>query len=523
MHYSSTTGKAVDQFKAVDWAKTSLGPMENWPATLKTTLGILFSTQQPMVLYWGNDYVKFYNDAFIPTMPGKHPFAMGKPAKEVWQEIWEDISPNLKIVMEQGKSTWYENQLLPIMKNGKLEDAYWTYSQSPVFDVNNKVAGVLVICSDNTSEFLAKRQLEESKKVLNDFFMQAPLPMCILSGPEHEYLLANQFYEEFIGSKVVGKNIRDVLSPDIVTPYLEMLDGVYQTAKPYVAKNHFYPQKQSDGSIKYRNINFIYQPTIGHSGKVEGIMVVFQDITEEMNKSLHTQRIFTDTKLAALGMMAAEIAHEIKNPLAIIRTSCTVLKMLMERNPFEKELALTQVEGMNKTVERVNDIVNSMRNLASDTSREEEKPHKVSELVEDILSLSEYQMKLKNINFTIQLNESLASELIVCRRFQLSQVLLNLISNAQHAIKLVQQPKIDLIIFKEENLLILRVLDNGPGVPPDIRARIFSTLFTTKDITEGTGLGLNISREIVTKSGGTLTLNDQISSSCFEIRLPMKK
>ncbi len=147
-----------------DWAATPLGSPDKWPYCLRTTVSNLLHSKFPMLLWWGEENIQFYNDAFRPSLgrSGKHPLALGQPAQVCWQEIWDVISPNIKKVEDQGEGIWMEDQLVPIYRNGKVEDVYWTYSYSPVSDDNGVGAGMLVTCTETTDKVKGYRGLEES-------------------------------------------------------------------------------------------------------------------------------------------------------------------------------------------------------------------------------------------------------------------------------------------------------------------------------------------------------------------------
>jgi hypothetical protein len=101
-----------------------------------------------MFLWWGSGLIQFYNDAYRPSFGvGKHPGALGQPARECWTEIWDIIESRLKIVLSQGQATWFEDQLVPMFRNGRLEEVYWTWSDSPIRDAAGNVLGVFVTCS----------------------------------------------------------------------------------------------------------------------------------------------------------------------------------------------------------------------------------------------------------------------------------------------------------------------------------------------------------------------------------------
>ncbi|RRB07270.1 PAS domain-containing sensor histidine kinase [Larkinella rosea] len=150
---------------SVDWAKNPLGPIENWPQSLRTTLSIILHSRFPMFLFWGRDLICFYNDAYRPSLGnnGKHPMALGQRGEEIWPEIWSDIKPLIDQVMSGGESSWSEDQLLPIYRNGTLEDVYWTFSYSPAHDESGEVGGVFVTCCETTEKVVTLKSIAESK------------------------------------------------------------------------------------------------------------------------------------------------------------------------------------------------------------------------------------------------------------------------------------------------------------------------------------------------------------------------
>ncbi|MEO0935259.1 MAG: PAS domain-containing protein, partial [Cyanobacteria bacterium J06641_2] len=152
--------------RSFDWSQTSLGAVEAWSQSLKITLSILLTSRHPMFLWWGEELIQFYNDGYRPSLGAdKHPEALGHRGREFWDEIWDIIGPQIEGVMERGESTWNENQLVPIIRNGYLEEVYWTYSYSPVRDENGDINGVLVVCSETTEQVIGKRQLQIQREL----------------------------------------------------------------------------------------------------------------------------------------------------------------------------------------------------------------------------------------------------------------------------------------------------------------------------------------------------------------------
>lgn len=155
--------------RTYDWSESSLGAPATWPQSLKTILGVLLNSRFPKFLFWGDDLLCFYNDAHRPSLgdDGKHPNALGKPAKEVWREIWGIIKPLIDQVRSTGEATWSEDQLIPFYRNGQIEDVYWTFSYSPVFNESGQVEGVLTTCTETTEKVVNMKKLAESKEQLH--------------------------------------------------------------------------------------------------------------------------------------------------------------------------------------------------------------------------------------------------------------------------------------------------------------------------------------------------------------------
>jgi PAS domain S-box-containing protein len=141
--------------RAYDWSANPLGPPDGWPQSLRTALRILLNTNHPMFIWWGEELIQFYNDAYRQTMgPERHPSALGQGGRECWAEVWDTIGPQIEQVMSGGGATWQENQLIPVTRHGRLEQVYWTYGYSPI-DADDGIGGVLVVCRDVTKEHLA--------------------------------------------------------------------------------------------------------------------------------------------------------------------------------------------------------------------------------------------------------------------------------------------------------------------------------------------------------------------------------
>jgi signal transduction histidine kinase len=154
-----------------DWTTSALGPPARWPQSLRTVVRIMLNTGHPMYVFWGPELACLYNDAYSESIgPERHPVSLGRPGREVWEEIWDIIGPQIEQVMAGRGATWHVNHLVPITRHGRREDVYWTYSYSPIDDESapGGVGGVLVVCSETTAQVLTARRLEQSEAELRE-------------------------------------------------------------------------------------------------------------------------------------------------------------------------------------------------------------------------------------------------------------------------------------------------------------------------------------------------------------------
>jgi len=152
-------GEMAALIGSADWASTSPGPPETWPQSLLTILRILVTSRYAMWMAWGSDLTFFYNDAYAPTLGVKHPWALGRPAHEVWSEIWPDIGPRVDSVMRTGQATWDEGLLLFLQRSGYPEETYHTFSYSPLPDDSGAVAGMLCVVMEETQRVIGERRV----------------------------------------------------------------------------------------------------------------------------------------------------------------------------------------------------------------------------------------------------------------------------------------------------------------------------------------------------------------------------
>ena len=178
-------GEMGDRMRDFDWSGTQLGPIDCWPQSLKTAVSIMLGCQYPLLIWWGQDLIHFYNDAYVPVLGKRHPSALGRPAPQVWSEAWPLVGPQAEAVMREGKSYWNDELLIVMTRNGYAEEVYMTFSYGPIVDDAGMIGGVFCACTEETARVLARRRLT-MLRALADFSYQAKSAReaCTLAAAE---------------------------------------------------------------------------------------------------------------------------------------------------------------------------------------------------------------------------------------------------------------------------------------------------------------------------------------------------
>ncbi|MFL0692761.1 MAG: PAS domain S-box protein [Agrobacterium tumefaciens] len=263
-----------------DWTD-GLGPIEDWPAALRSALSICLNSSFPTAIYWGPEMRLLYNDSWAPIPAERHPWALGRPAAEVWEDIWDVVGPQFHQVMTTGEGVTTYDQLLMMERNGVPTEGYWNYSLSSIRDEHGNIVGVFNQGNETTAAVLARRQTQEEIARLGRLFAQAPAAIAILEGPSHIFKLVNPAYEDLVQrSGLLGRPVGEALPEVKDQGFIRLLDTVYASKEPYQGKAVPVEFVLPDGERRARYVDFVFQPITDTAGQPAGIFIQASDVTE---------------------------------------------------------------------------------------------------------------------------------------------------------------------------------------------------------------------------------------------------
>ncbi|GLC26914.1 PAS domain-containing sensor histidine kinase [Roseisolibacter agri] len=327
-------GEMAARCREIDWAATPLGPVERWSTSLRTTVGLVLSSRQPMFLWWGPKLVQFHNDAYRPSLGtgGRADRALGACGREFWTDIWPVIGPQIEQVMTTGVPVWHEDLYLPIERNGRLEDVWWTYSYSAVRDDDGRIAGTLVVCMETTERVLTERRLKESAATLEerttaveralaetalaeshlrDVFSQAPVGVAVLTGPSLVYEIANARYAESMGGgrPLIGVPVRTAFPEVAGQGYFELLDEVLATGTPVsLPESRVLLDRDRDGVVEEYFFDLRFEALRDPAGRPYAVVIIAAEVTEQVRARRRTELLQELTVALSATLSAEQVA-----------------------------------------------------------------------------------------------------------------------------------------------------------------------------------------------------------------------
>jgi len=506
--------------RAFNWAKTAVGSPDTWSQSLLTTLSILLNSKFPMFLWWGPELIQFYNDAYRPSLgnDGKHPDALGQRGEDCWPEIWPIINPLIRQVLLEGESVWQRDQCIPIYRNGRLEDVYWTFSYSRVNDETGRPAGVLVVCSETTEQILNRQKIEkvlaelraseEHLRLATSAAELGTFDMDLLNGT----LKWDERCRELFGISHKGR----------VTYEQDFLLGLHEDDRErigHLIKNLFIKSTNNgDYDVEYRTVGAIDKKLrwVRAKGKV-----LFNDKDQPV-RFIGSVLDITDKKMDEqrkndfIGM----VSHELKTPLTSVKAYVQMLGVVAgeQNNSFFSE----SLERVEKQVNKMNAMINGFLNVSRLESGKIHLHKRIFNL-NDIVSETIGEIRLASSNDNISFVPC-APVLILADAEKIGHVISNFLSNA-----LKYSPAGSMVDVKcgiSHGYAQLSVKDQGIGIDPQDIDRLFERFYrVSSQETErisGFGIGLYLSAEIIKRHNGKIWVeSEKGKGSTFYFTLPI--
>ncbi len=415
-------------------------------------------------------------------------FHLTQPTEKIKREVRECIN--------QGK-VWNET-ITKTRKDGRL--IICDCRLSPLYDENGQISSYIDVERDVTERKEVEAKLQAQKQLIESILATMPEGVLVIDGNDR-VILANESAHRIFSRRT--NTIKNKLLKDIIPA--DQLLNLY---------NYIKLGKKEGDTLEFRyRVHNIDKIVLCCAIKMdEGrTLLTFTDVSHEREEK---EKLYLTDRLASLGEMAVGLAHELNNPLTGI-ISLSQLLIDSDIPPEPKE----DLQCIYSEAKRAANIVKNVL-LFTRNNNYENGQASVNEVVRDVLRLREYEEKTNNIKIITDLQEDLPD--VVIDKFQLQQVFLNIIINAEAAIKDANRPGLLTVITEKVNHHVnVTFGDNGCGIKKNVLPRIFDPFFTTKDIGKGTGLGLSICYGIVSQHGGKISVKTQVNKgTAFTVRMP---
>jgi PAS domain S-box-containing protein len=312
-------GEMARRCRAIDWAATALGPVDQWAPALRTAVRMALECPFPINLWCGSDLLLIYNDAYRSVLGAKHPHALGRAGSVVWGEIWPEIAPMFDALRDGGPPVFADNArfLMERATDGPRE-AWFTFSLSPIRDEAGDIVAFLNVAAETTQRVLAERELNASRAAaeraehqLREVFAQAPAFMAVLRGPRHVFEFANDAYMGLVRHReIIGKAVDEALPELRDQGFIELLDNVLTTGEPFIGRElPVMLARSRDSELEQVYLDFVYQPLTDARGARVGVVAHGSDVTAAVRARHDVERLWAESEAARANAQASEARY----------------------------------------------------------------------------------------------------------------------------------------------------------------------------------------------------------------------
>ncbi|HEY6488325.1 MAG: ATP-binding protein [Terracidiphilus sp.] len=544
--------------RSFDWSSTPLGAIEAWPDGLKNTVRILLTSRFSMWMAWGPQLTFLYNDAYArTTLEKKHPWALGKPAAEVWSEIWKDIGPRIRRVLETGQASWDEALMLILERSGYPEETYHTFSYSPLEDRDGKIAGMLCVVMEDTVRVIGERQLAalsalsaQLGRAITRQEVFAAIEQGLTNQKDMPCTLTYLADEDGASLQLMARTGIDATHPAAAItielgkePAAWPVREVLETGRAVTVENllEFFPEIPEGcwdrPPSQARLIPLVRQG----KEKPIGVFIAglnpyrvfdsfygeFLDLAAgQMAASINNAQAYEDERTRAESLAELDrakttffsnVSHELRTPLTLI------LGPIEDALAAQEPPSLTTVEMLQRNTQRLLKLVNGLLDFVRIEAGRVRACYEATDL--SLLTAhvaSAFRSAIERAGIQLKVDCSPLPEPVYLDREMWEKIELNLLSNA---LKSTFDGEIRVTVAAVESEARVTIADTGTGIAPKDLEQLFERFQRIEDARrrshEGSGIGLALVRELVEMHGGRIGVESELDrGTTFTISLP---
>ena len=529
-------GEMGQRIREYDWSGTSLGPIDQWPQSLRTCMRIMLTSRQPIWIGWGKELIKLYNDPYIAIVGGKHPRALGQPASVVWREIWFNIGPMLKQVMEKDEGTYSESELLIMERNGYPEETYYTFSYTPIPGDDGGTAGMICFNTDDTERIISERHLQTLTRLgkrltdprSNDDIIEKTL--ATLEENPYDFPFALFYKPEAIDTSPFPlQATMETRQPQLIENLLDKIGAMPRGAWEIPPdKALILPIATSGTKDPY---GFLVVGINPYRLVDEKYLAFFSLVADQMVTSfagihaLEEERERSEA-LAEIDrtktIFFSNISHEFRTPLTLILGP--VEDVL--NNPDSTRIDKYRMGIAHRNALRMQKLVNTLLEFSRIEAGRLEgrfRPMDICAFTRELASSFRSAIEKAGMQLYTPCDNNIEEVYVDVEMWEM--IILNLVSNA---FKYSKEGHIEVAVRQMGKEVRVTVTDTGVGIPEDQLEKIFNRFHRISNTQgrsqEGTGIGLAMVKELVKLHKGSITVSSKLGEgSTFTISLPLGK